>query len=165
MNAVKSAVVILLAFAALLVSIASCAPSADAADTKIVTVVSTFPVSGSGWRIESAIAQWNDNQTTVRFVLSTTPGVTTVYLHRYNARDGWGGYALGGDVWLNERYHTDNGCQSEQTVAHELGHTLGLVHSLNAADLMYGEGRIRIMCGKPSKGDVAALAMLYRATI
>ena len=166
------AVVILAAIAFLRLTDAPAhADEAAAPAVRTVTVVASFDAQGSGWRIGRAIAAWNDAQDLVTFVRSTTPGATTVYLHRYSADDSMGGYTLGSDVWLNENYHPRSTwhsgytrCMSAQITAHELGHAIGLPHSDSVTALMYGGPRpgTRATCARPSQGDVAALAALYR---
>lgn len=135
------------------------------AGTQYVTVVPTgFQSVGSGWRIEKALAGWNNAQDYVEFQLRTQPSGETVYLHSYNKDDGMGAYTLGHDVYLNERYHPKSTwgdsytiCVSATIVAHELGHTMGIPDLSTIVNLMYGGARpgARPGCENPAADDIS----------
>lgn len=159
---------------------ASATTTGDAPDHRLMTnvacVIPDFPVMGSGWKIDAAIANWNQAQSVVRVVRGFQPGCSPVYAHRYDADDKLCGYAdtWGGtmsesgthfeyehaDIWLN------NNCAghpklSKWVVAHELGHAFGLYHTTGPWSVMSYDYRLWMYKGEVMPTDSAMLTNLY----
>lgn len=145
---------------------------AQASPTVYVTVTADFDIQGSGWRLDQALAGWNNGQTAIRYVRSSVPapGPYNIYIHHYSAADGYGAYTSGTHIYLNEYYHPRSTwndpytiCMSAQIVAHEVGHTAALPHSPWVSDLMYGGPRPgpRPSCATPSANDIAVFNAMY----
>lgn len=151
----------------------------------VMCVHPDFPVLGSGWKVQAAVRAWNDAQSIIRLTTALEPGCATVYVHRYSAYDGrcaftewdrvWyqGHYAPDGKGWMVEGadIYLNDLCVvgftkwfSRWTVAHELGHAMGLVHNTSPRSAM-STNPIFTYWRRPvvAPVDVRDLALLYRS--
>ena len=124
--------------------------------SRVVCVRPDFPVLGSGWKVQAAVAAWNAAQGTIRLTMTPEPGCAEVLVHRYySTNDGRCGYtswsrvplwivgdkllAPGLDIYLNDACMSP-GHQGQlfgrRTVAHELGHAMGLPHYESCRSVM-----------------------------
>ena len=122
-----------------------------------------------GWRaaVEDSVDSWNDLSTNVEWEYDGS-GVTAFGV--YNSNDGRLGYnqpyCAGGYngirtsnvTWGNLNYEPHTFSKRQAIAGHELGHAMGLFHSTNDGDLMYG-----YCCptDTPTSNDEAAVNALY----
>lgn len=159
--------------------------------TRTVCVLPDFPVTGSGWKVQAAVREWNQAQHIIRLSTAPEPGCATVYVHRYTgpslcgfttwdrtwtlgrwapAMDAW--VVDGADIYLNDGCHPRTSHWfSKRTVAHEIGHALGLPHSTSSRSVMYasdgqgptiGHGDSAVRRALIAPVDVRAICALYR---
>jgi hypothetical protein len=152
-------------------------------DTRTVCIQADFPVLRSGWQIKKSITLYNASQAVIHFQLSYTPGCSIVYLHRYNAEDGHGGYTdyTGPDitgnvedadgwtyhsvsVYLNDFYPLNDKCWKRYTVNHELTHALGFWQHTTPSEtsILSYSYNVPVLCGVPDATDIARIGEKYR---
>lgn len=145
-----------------------------------VCVRADFPVTGSGWKVQKTVENWNSVQSVVHFRMGYNQACTDVLVHRYlDPTDGMCGrtdfvrlwdqaYQDGGplmfagaDVYLNDAC-SPRRVTRKWVLAHELGHAIGLVHVVGVTDsVMSAAYLVDRYRGVPGASDVAALAALY----
>jgi hypothetical protein len=144
-----------------------------------VCVSTDFPVRGSGWPVHRAVDHWNTAQDTVTFRVGYGPGCTDVVMHRYSNPDHtacgyaeftrlWGAayvdngvvMVTGADVWLNDACSPIR-LMRKWVLAHELGHTVGMDHSVGPDSVLSESYDLLTYRGAPGPSDVATLAALY----
>lgn len=129
---------------------------------RVMCVHPTFPVTGSGWKIQAAVKIWNERQSVIRLTTVDEPGCDVVYVHRYDVRgDNRCGYVdwaqtiddapwdpasprpivSGSDMYLNDTCLPPARLDPEPrmtrfVVAHELGHAMGLGHNKSTRSVM-----------------------------
>lgn len=94
----------------------------------------------SGWAVAEAVEIWNDAIGCEYFYITETPTSNMVAIFQYSADDEFLGYHERGVIFLNI-YDAGpgfwNGPQPSTTI-HELGHELGIGHTYDPRDVMYG---------------------------
>lgn len=152
--------------------------------SRVMCVHPTFTVTGSGWKVQRAVELWNEAQATIRLTMVDEPGCDVFYVHRYDsADDGVCGFTIwdrtissghldaannvwvvsGGDIYLNDRcVPLRSRFVNKRTVAHELGHAMGLPHTTSNRSVM-DSGNVHIVPWRPliAPVDVRDLAALY----
>ena len=140
-----------------------------------------------GWRVGAAVRAWNEAQPYVRLHLATTPfgGCAVLRITQVpgSPMDDWNGYANipgsdevlpggalgihGAEIVLNRSSLAESrtpapGCDRKRTVAHEIGHTLGIYnHTTGVASVMSPNHDWVRFCGTPSIADARLIAGLY----
>lgn len=179
MNIIRS--IIVGATALVAVSIASPAsaeepwPLMHLANT-VPCVRADFTITGSGWRIQQAVAIWNAAQPFIQFRMAYNEACNDVIVHRYyKADDDRCGYASYDRLWATARYgqsgvvlydgadvYLNDWCimagSTYPIIQHELGHVMGLGHSHSTRSVMSTAYRYE---GSIFPVDVTALAVLY----
>ena len=134
--------------------------------TRVLCVSTDFQVTGSGWKVQAAATAWNEAQPTIRLTFANETGCDHVVVHHYfsktNGMCGYTQWAEGIDIYLNNYCFLlgYGSTLSRRTVAHELGHAMGLPHIASTRSIMQAEGPVKKnrMIGTI---DVRTLAEIY----
>jgi hypothetical protein len=144
-------------------SLACSAPSAgpvtlfDPCEVTVVEIgASASPAEARS--VAEGIAMWNRTGGT-RFTLDEVPGASRIVVHFQDAAAAFHGLYDGqrGELYVNHALVDDH--QRAITVAHELGHAVGLLHVDDRVSVM----RRANLVVEPTSGDVVALAELWGA--
>ncbi len=143
---------------------------------------------GQAWAVERAVAAWNRSGARVRFVATTQaraqllvkelPQSDCAPVERSLSGEATVGYTRGATVWISRLDDASTKCNayaSSLTLAHELGHVLGLGHESRGCATMNTSGSFRgpTLCAVPlwswdcgllHRDDIEGAVTLYGGT-
>ena len=147
-----------------------------------VCVRADFTITGSGWRVQKTVVNWNSVQSLIHFRVGYSADCNDVVLHRYSdPNDGLCGrtdfvrlwdsayqangvvFVAGADVYLNDACSPAK-VTRKWMLAHEFGHAIGLIHTTARDSVMSSIYLARIFKGVPGATDVANVTALYVLT-